>query len=86
MTVKHVNVKDTYGNSLGYAYVKETYGGQEIDIQLPNELSEMIRWWKEWGPVFTSMNPHVADALQQARVMHALSTDNQKDNWTTVTV
>jgi hypothetical protein len=76
MTVKNVWVKDNYGNSLGYAYVKETYGGQEIDIQLNHELSELTKWWKEWQPVFTSMNPHVADALQQAKVMHAITKES----------
>jgi hypothetical protein len=47
----------------------------------------MITWWKEWKPLFSSMNPHVRDALQQAKVMHALSQDpNNKDPWKTVTV
>jgi hypothetical protein len=73
MTVKNIFVKDNYGNILGYAYAKDTFGGQDIDIQMTHELGEMVKWWKEWQPVFTSMNPHVADALQQAKVMHALT-------------
>lgn len=86
MTIKNVIVKDNYGNSLGWGNAQDTHGGQDIHIQLTHELSEMIKWWKEWQPIFTSMNPHVADALQQAKVMHALSTDNQKDPWKQVTV
>jgi hypothetical protein len=70
MTVKNVWVKDNYGKSLGYAYIKETPGGQEIDIQLNHELSELTKWWREWGPVFSNSNPTVTDALHQAKVLH----------------
>ena len=73
MTVKNVFVKDTYGNIMGLAYVKETYGGQEIDIQMSHELSELTKWWKEWGPIFSSGDPRVVDALLQAKTMHALT-------------
>lgn len=86
MTIKNVLVKDNYGKTLGWSTVQDVYGGQEIHIQIPNELNEMVDWWKEWKPLFSSMNPHVQDALQQAKVMHALSTDNQQDPWKTVTV
>jgi len=86
MTVKNIYVKDNYGNSMGRGNAQDAHGGQDIHIQLNFELTEMMRWWKEWQPVFTSMNPHVADALQQSKVMHALSTDNQQDPWKTVTV
>ena len=86
MTVKNVWVRDNYGNQLGWGNVLDTHGGQDINILLSHELTEMMKWWKEWQPVFNSMNPHVADALQQAKVMHALSTDNQKDPWKQVTV
>ena len=87
MTIKNIQVKDNYGQTLGWSTVQDVYGGQEIHIQIPNELNEMVDWWKEWKPLFSSMNPHVQDALQQAKVMHALSQDpNNKDPWKTVTV
>ena len=87
MTIKNIQVKDNYGQTLGWSTVQDVHGGQEIHIQIPNELNEMVTWWKEWKPLFSSMNPHVQDALQQAKVMHALSQDpNNKDPWKTVTV
>ena len=73
MTVKNIFVKDNYGNSLGWGNAQDTYGGQDINIQLAHELSEMIKWWKEWGPVFTNTNPTVTDALNQAKVLHDVS-------------
>lgn len=73
MTVKVVTIRDAYGNYMGYGNVKETYGGQEIDIQLIPEIAEMLNWWKQWGPVFANQNPVVTDALQQARVLHDIS-------------
>ena len=75
MTIKNVQVKDNYGKTLGWSTVHDVHGGQEIHIQIPNELTEMVEWWREWKPLFSSMNPHVQDALQQAKVMHALSKD-----------
>jgi len=73
MTVKNIFVKDNYGNSLGWGNAQDAHGGQDIHIQLTHELSEMIRWWKEWGPVFTNTNPTVTDALKQAKVLHDVS-------------
>ena len=75
MTIKNVQVKDNYGKTLGWSTVQDVHGGQDIHIQIPHELNEMVEWWKEWKPLFSSMNPHVQDALQQAKVMHALSKD-----------
>jgi hypothetical protein len=73
MTVKNVMLKDAYGNYMGYGMVKETYGGQEIDIMLVPDISDMLKWWKEWAPVFANQNPVVTDALQQARVLHDIT-------------
>ena len=70
MTIKNIFVKDNYGNSLGWGNAHDTHGGQDITIQLTHELTEMIRWWKEWGPVFTNPSPTVTDALQRAKVLH----------------
>ena len=87
MTIKNVYVKDNYGNSLGWGHAQDAHGGQDIHIQIPHELNEMITWWREWKPLFSSMNPHVQDALQQAKVMHALSQDpTTRDPWKQVTV
>jgi hypothetical protein len=70
MTVKNIFVKDNYGNQLGWGNVQDSFGGQDIHIQLAHELSEMTKWWKEWGPVFSNPSPTVTDALQQAKVLH----------------
>jgi hypothetical protein len=73
MTVKNIFVKDNYGNSLGRGNAQDAHGGQDIHIQLSHELSEMMKWWREWGPVFTNTNPTVTDALKQAKVLHDVS-------------
>jgi hypothetical protein len=73
MTVKNVWVKDNYGNSLGWGNVQDAHGGQDITIQMSHELTEMMRWWKEWGPIFSSGDPRVVDSLMQAKTMHALT-------------
>jgi hypothetical protein len=73
MTIKNVFVKDNYGNSLGWGNAQDTHGGQDITIQMSHELTEMMRWWKEWGPVFTNTNSTVTDALKQAKVLHDVS-------------
>ena len=70
MTIKNVQVKDNYGKTLGWSTVQDVHGGQEIHIQIPNELTEMVEWWRAWGPVFKNLNPTVTDALQQAKVLH----------------
>jgi hypothetical protein len=87
MTIKNVYIKDNYSNSLGWGHAQDAHGGQDIHITMNNELSEMMNWWKEWQPVFNSMNPHVQEALQQAKVMHALSQEpTLHDPWKTVTI
>ena len=73
MTIKNVYVKDNYGNSMGWGNAQDAHGGQDIHIQLNFELTEMMRWWKQWGPVFANQNPVVTDALQQARVLHDIT-------------
>jgi hypothetical protein len=73
MTIKNVFVKDNYGNSLGWGNTQDTHGGQDIHIQMSHELTEMMRWWREWGPVFTNTNPTVTDALKQTKVLHDVS-------------
>lgn len=70
MTIKNVYVKDNYGKSLGWGNAQDAHGGQDIHIQMAHELTEMIEWWKAWGPVFKNPNPTVTDALQQAKVLH----------------
>ena len=47
MTVKNVWVRDNYGNQLGWGNVLDTHGGQDINILLSHELTEMMKWWKE---------------------------------------
>jgi hypothetical protein len=69
MTIKSVRVDTT----LGYGNVNETYGGQELHIQANPELTVLLQWWKEWAPVFMSMNDTVKDALTQVKVVHELS-------------
>jgi hypothetical protein len=69
MTVKNFQVDSTPG----YGTVSDTYGGQQLQIMASPDIHSLLTWWREWQPVFSSMNPHVQDALQQARVMHALS-------------
>jgi hypothetical protein len=73
MTVKNVYLKDTSGNHFGWANVQDTHGGQEIHINLTHELAELTRWWQEWGPIFSSGDPRVVDALLQAKTMHTLT-------------
>ena len=87
MTIKNVYVTDNFSKTLGWGNARDAHGGQDIHITMHHELSEMIEWWREWKPLFSSMNPHVQDALQQAKVMHALSQDpNNQDPWKQVTV
>jgi hypothetical protein len=73
MTIKNVYVKDHYGNQMGWGNAQDTHGGQDINIQLNYELTEMIRWWKEWGPVFSNPNPSVIDKLAEAKVLYEIS-------------
>ena len=73
MTIKNIQVKDNYGKTLGWSTVQDVHGGQEIHIQIPHELNEMVEWWRSWGLVFKNPNPTVTDALQQAKVLHDVS-------------
>jgi hypothetical protein len=76
MTIKNVYVTDNFSKTLGWGNAQDVHGGgQDIHIMMTYELTEIIEWWREWKPLFSSMNPHVQDALQQAKVMHALSKD-----------
>jgi hypothetical protein len=63
MTIKNVYVQDNYSKTLGHGYGRDTNGGQDLYITIPHELSEMIEWWRAWGPVFKNLNPTVTDAL-----------------------
>ena len=71
MTIRSFHVNST----IGYGAVNDVYGGQEIKLEPCGNLMTLLHWWMEWQPVFSSMNPHVVEALQQAKVMHALSKD-----------
>ena len=72
MTIKNFQVD----GKLGYGTINDTYGGIQLQIVASPDLHSLLSWWQEWQPVFNSMNPHVQDALQQAKVMHALSKES----------
>ena len=86
MTIKSVRVDST----LGYGNVNETYGGQELHIQANPELMVLLEWWREWSPIFLSMNDTVKDALTQVKVLHELSKEQSKQpntySWTETTL
>ena len=71
MTIKSFTVDPT----LGYGTISDVYGGVQLQVNPSSDIYSLILWWREWQPVFSSMNPHVQEALQQAKVMHALSKD-----------
>lgn len=73
MTIRAFNVSPL----MGYGTVNDTYGGQELKLEPGGDMMMLLTWWREWQPVFTSMNPHVVEALQQAKVMHELSKENR---------
>lgn len=73
MTIKIFHVDST----LGYGTIADTHGGQQLQIMARPDLQSLMTWWQEWQPVFSSNNPHVQDALQQAKVMHVLSKESQ---------
>lgn len=70
MTIKHFISSNP---SVLVTSLQETYGGQEISVDVGWELQELMNWWKDWGPVFRDVNPTVQDALGQARVLHELA-------------
>jgi hypothetical protein len=85
MTIKTFTVDPT----LGYAQLSETYGGQEININSSLELREILVWWREWGPVFRNMNISVQDSLQQTKLLHELSKEQNEifpKSWTETTL
>ena len=66
MTIKRVGwMEDYYTNN----YINEVQGGQEVMLSYPSELRELMRWWREWKPVFENKDPTVVDLLNQARVI-----------------
>lgn len=86
MTIKAVRIDPT----IGYGNTNDTFGGQEIHIMATPELTKLIQWWKNWGPVFDDNSATVQDALVQARVLHELakeqSTQPNTYSWTETTL
>jgi len=70
MTVKSATTNDY---RIASCAVNDTQGGQYLQINFTDDMIELIRFWKEWGPVFNSKNPSVVDALKQARIIHEIS-------------
>ena len=66
MTIKKVGWIEDYKT---VNWVNETHGGQEIMLNLPVELKELMSWWSEWKPVFDSKDSTVVDLLNQAKVI-----------------
>jgi len=86
MTIKMVRIDTT----LGYGNTNEVYGGQELHIQANPELIVLLQWWREWGPIFTSMNDTVKDSLVQTKILHELSKEQDGQpktySWTETTL
>lgn len=86
MTIKTFTVD----HHLGYGQMNDIYGGQEIRIVPSPEIMDLLRWWKEWGPVFNDGSSTVQDALVQARVLHELNkeqdTQTKTYSWTETTL
>ena len=86
MTIKTFTVD----NHLGYGQINDTYGGQEMRIMANPELMDLLRWWKEWGPVFSDGSATVQDALVQAKVLHEIGKEQSKHphtySWTETTL
>jgi hypothetical protein len=86
MTIKAISVD----YQLGYGMMNDVYGGQDIRITVNPELAQMLKWWKEWGPVFSDGSSTVQDALVQARVLHELSKEQDTQpntySWTETTL
>ena len=86
MTIKTFTVD----HHIGYGIMNDVYGGQELRITANPELMDLLRWWKEWGPVFNDGSSTVQDALVQARVLHELAKEQSKQpntySWTETTL
>ena len=86
MTIKTFTVD----HQLGYGQMNDVYGGQELKILANPELIDLLRWWKEWGPIFADGSSTVQDALVQARVLHELGKEQSKQpntySWTETTL
>ena len=55
---------------------QDVYGGQELKVSPGYELMELMEWWQEWKQVMKNMHPSVQDSLQQAKVLHELTKNN----------
>jgi hypothetical protein len=87
MTIKHFLSNNP---SVITTSLRETYGGQEISVGIGWELQDLMNWWKQWGPVFSDSSSTVQDALGQARVLHELGKESNKQpntySWTEITL
>jgi hypothetical protein len=70
-----MTIKSAFTNAGDVAFIniQETHGGQNIDIGFSVEMMELVKFWREWGPVFNSNNPSVMDALNNAKVLHEIT-------------
>lgn len=70
-----MTIKSAFTNAGDVAFIniQETHGGQNIDIRFSMEMMELVKFWREWGPIFKSTNPSVLDTLQQARTLHEMT-------------
>jgi hypothetical protein len=66
--------------NFGYGYTQDTHGGQDIRITASADYLELLNWWKEWRDVMKNTNPTVVDAIQQLKVVHALTKEQEKNN------
>ena len=66
MTIKKVGWMEDWNTN---NYINEVQGGQEVMLNLPPDLKDLIKWWREWKPVFESKDPTVVDLLNQAKVI-----------------
>ena len=49
MTIKKVGWMEDWNTN---NYINEVQGGQEVMLNLPPDLKDLIKWWREWKPVF----------------------------------
>ena len=86
MTIRAI----TLDHQLGYGQMNDVYGGQDIRITVNPELAQMLQWWKHWGPVFNDGSSTVQDALVQAKVLHEIGKEQNKQpntySWTETTL
>ena len=70
-----MTIKSAFTNAGDVAFIniQETHGGQNIDIRFSVEMMELVKFWREWGPVFKSNNTSVMDALNNAKVLHEIT-------------